>query len=223
MPRLKVLAAAFLLLGLGSIGPSPAGADEEPAPHTAAAGEGTAHAQTHPEPNILEFKPSLAITTLLVFLGLLFVLGKYAWGPLAKALDERERFQEESVAKAEQARADSERILAEHRELMAKANDQVRAIMDEARQTADATAQSIVAKAQTEAEGAKQRAERDIAQARDQALSEIWTRSADLAVSVAGKVLSREIGADEHRRLVETAMRELPAVAKSGNGSGRRA
>jgi F-type H+-transporting ATPase subunit b len=222
MPRLTLLAVA--LVGIGLICGSSARGDEVAGAHApGASAAGATHAQPHAEPNILEFKPSLAVATAIVFLGLLFVLGKYAWGPLAKALDDRERMQEETVAKAEHARAESERILAEHHELMAQANDQVRSIMDEARRTAETTAQSIVAKAQSEAESAKERAERDIAQARDQALAEIWTRSADLAVSVAGKVLSRELGPDEHHRLVESAMRELPEAARSVNGHGARA
>jgi F-type H+-transporting ATPase subunit b len=216
MPRLISLAAALVCLALFSIRPVRA-ADETGAHSPTGAGASTP-AEAHAEPNILEFKPSLAIATALVFLGLLFVLGRYAWGPLAKALDDRERMQEETVARAEHARAESERILAEHHELMAKANDQVRNIMDEARKTAEATAQSIVAQAQSEAESAKQRAERDISQARDQALAELWTRSADLAVSVAGKVLSRELGPDEQRRLVEQAMTDLPAAAGRDNG-----
>ena len=45
---------------------------------------------------------------------------------------------------------------------------------------------------------------------------EIWSKTADLAVSVAGKVLSKELGESDHRRLVEVAMGELPA-----NGRGR--
>ena len=40
---------------------------------------------------------------------------------------------------------------------------------------------------------------------------EIWTKTADLAVSVAGRVLARELNRDDHRRLVEAALGELPA------------
>ncbi len=48
---------------------------------------------------------------------------------------------------------------------------------------------------------------------------EIWTKTADLAVSVAGRVLARELDDSDHRRLVETAMSELPA-SPTANGSG---
>jgi F-type H+-transporting ATPase subunit b len=187
---------------------APAGAHDEAA--------GGAHAQ----PNILEFKLDLAAATAVVFVVLLLVLWRFAWGPLSKALDERERFQEEALAKTEQARADAERMLAEHHALMAQANDQVRALIEEARRDAERTSQTIVQRAQEEAEASRQRAERDIGLARDQALAEIWTRAADLSVSVAGRVLGRELGPEEHRRLIDAATQELPAAPAARNGHG---
>ncbi len=66
------------------------------------------------------------------------------------------------------------------------------------------------------------RAETHPARNRDRprpALSEIWTKTADLAVSVAGKVLAKDLSGDDHRRLVSTAMSELP-VLSNGNGQG---
>jgi F-type H+-transporting ATPase subunit b len=74
--------------------------------------------------------------------------------------------------------------------------------------------------APAEAEATRQRAERDIASARDQALLELWSKSADLAVTVAGRVLARDLGPDEHRRLIEIATNELPAAPAVTNGHG---
>ncbi len=215
-----------LLLGQPALGQAvehahPAAADpatpataDHPAPgHEAGAGE-----HGGGDGNILELRLPLAVSTVIVFLGLLLVLWRFAWGPLSKALDEREHHQEETLRQAEHARSESERMLAEHRALMAQANDQVRAILEEARHDADRTANDIVQKAHSEAEANRQRAERDIAQARDQALTEIWTRTADLAVNVAGKVLAREIGPDEQRRLAEVAINELPTAPNGREG-----
>jgi F-type H+-transporting ATPase subunit b len=170
------------------------------------------------QPNILEFKPSLMLSTLLVFIVLLVVLWKFAWGPLSEALDERERKQEETLRHAEEAKAESARLLAEHKRQMDTAAEQVRQMLEEARKQADVHAQTIVSRAQAEAEGARDRAQREIGIAKDQALSEIWSKTADLAVSVAGKVLSKEMSHDDHRRLVDSAMGELP----SANGHGGR-
>ncbi len=144
-----------------------------------------------PRINPVEPKPSLALWTLVVFILLLTVLSRFAWKPLLEALHNREQHLEHVLLETERARNESETNLAEHRRLMAKASDDVRALLEKARQEAQATADSIVKQAQAEADVAKQRAQRDIGSARDQALAEIWEKTADMAVSVAGKVLSQ--------------------------------
>lgn len=170
-------------------------------------------------PNILELKPSLMITTVVVFLTLLAVLWKFAWGPLSEALTERERKHEETVRLAEEARAESARLLAEHKKQMDSAAEQVRQMLDDSRRQADANAQAIASKAQADAEATLARAEREIGTAKDQALNEIWSQTADLAVSVAGKVLSKELSGDDHRRLVAAATAELPSNGHGGHSS----
>ena len=170
-------------------------------------------------PNIMEVQSPLAIWTLLVFLGLMLVLGRFAWKPLIKALHEREVHLEHVLLDSEKARNEAEALAAKHRKELEKAADQVRALIEEARKEAQASAASIIEKAQAEVEASRHRAEREIAGAKDQALMEIWSKTADLAVSVAGKVLSKELGESDHRRLVEVAMGELPSNGREGSGS----
>jgi F-type H+-transporting ATPase subunit b len=165
-------------------------------------------------------EPSLAIWTLVVFIGVLLVLGKYAWKPLLAALHNREKHLEHVLLEAERARNESEANLAEHRKLMARAGDEVRTILDKARQEAQTAADGIVKHAQGEADAAKQRAQRDIASARDAALAEIWQKTADMAVSVAGRVLSKQLTDADRSRLLDAAIAELPASA-NGHGGGR--
>jgi F-type H+-transporting ATPase subunit b len=195
---------------------APAGA-EGTAPAHGAAGHGAGAEET---PNFLEPQPSLAIWTVVVFIGLLLVLGRFAWKPLLAALRQREEHLEHVLLDTERARNEAEALLAEHRRLMADAQDKVRAMLDQARHEAQAAADEVTRKAQDEAEAARHRAERDIATARDQALVELWSKAADLAVSVAGKVLARDLGPDEHRRLIDKALAELPAAPPAHNGHG---
>jgi F-type H+-transporting ATPase subunit b len=169
----------------------------------------------HGNPNIMEVQSPLAIWTVVVFVGLMLVLGKFAWKPLMKALHEREAHLEHVLLDSEKARNEAEALAAQHRKELSQAADQVRALIEEARKEATVAANSIIQKAQAEAEASRHRAEREIAGAKDQALMEIWSSTANLAVSVAGKVLSKELGEADHRRLVEVAMQELPA---NGNG-----
>jgi F-type H+-transporting ATPase subunit b len=179
-------------------------------------------AETETKINPLEIKPALAVWTLVVFLLLLFVLGRFAWKPLLAALHSREQHLEHVLLETERARNESEANLAEHRKLMARAGDEVRGILEKARKEAEATGEQLIKQAQGEAEMAKQRAQRDIASARDQALAEIWQKTADMAVSVAGKVLSKELSDTEHRRLLEVAINELPAQAATNGHGGKR-
>ncbi len=187
-------------------------------PATATAPGGGEHGSGEEMINPLKPEPTLTIWTLVVFIGLSFVLGKYAWNPLLAALQKRESHLERVLQDTERARNESEGLLSEHRRQMARAADEVRALLDKARQDAQAAADQIVRQAQEEAESARQRAQRDIASARDQALAEIWQKSAELAVSVAGRVLAKQLNADDHRRLLDAAIQELPAAGANGHG-----
>jgi F-type H+-transporting ATPase subunit b len=189
--------------------------------HPGAAAPKSEHPAEEPV-NPMRAEPTLAIWSLVVFLGLLAVLTKYAWKPLIHALHEREKHLEHVLHETERARNESETLLSEHRKQMARAADEVRSLLEQARQDAQTTGEKIVKAAQTEAESAKQRATRDIATARDQALADIWQKTADMAVSVAGRVLSRELTDNDHRRLLDAAISELPA-APGANGHGGKA
>jgi F-type H+-transporting ATPase subunit b len=232
------LGIGFLVAGYAVFGASARGQAAEPA--QAGGHEGRVKAEAEPghapavshapteghsaeaeeKPNPMKPEPTLAIWTVLVFLGLFFVLGKFAWGPLSQALHQREEHLEHCLLQTEKARNESEQLLAEHRRLMAQADDRVKAIFDKAHKEAQASGDEIVKQAQAEAEAARDRAQREIATARDQALAEIWSQTANVAVSVAGRVLNKQLDANEHRRLLDLAIKELPASPVSGNGHG---
>jgi F-type H+-transporting ATPase subunit b len=217
-----------LLCGLIVRPASAVAAADEPAAAKAADQAATAsaeggHASAENDPDILEPQPPLVIWTMAVFVVLLIVLRAFAWKPLMEALHKREENMERILREAEHAREESERLLAEHRSQMAQAAEQIRRLLEKAHNDAKATADEIIAQAHKEAEAILHRAEREILNAKDQALIEIWNKAAEMAVSVAGRVLSRELGPDDHRRLVEVAMSELPASPAATNGHGSHA
>jgi len=172
--------------------------------------EGQAAAE-HGKPDITQVETPLAIYTVIVFGLLLAILGRFAWRPLIRAMHEREAHLQQVLLDSERARNEAETIAANHRRQLAGAADEVRALIEQARKDALIAADSIIKKAQAEVESSRERAEREISGARDQALMEIWSKTADLAVSVAGRVLEKELGDSDHRRLVEAALNELPS------------
>ncbi len=220
-PALPSIFATLLLLAVAMDRPILAQVAHEPAKSVQAEAHVAQGEHASESVNPMKPEPALAVWTLVVFLGLLTVLGRYAWKPLLKALHDRERHLEHVLTETERARNESEKFLAEYRKQMAHAADEVRGILEKARQDGQATAEQIVKQAQGEAESAKQRAQRDIASARDQALAEIWQKTADMAVSVAGRVLSKELTDGEHRRLLDAAIQELPATPGSNGHGGK--
>ncbi len=222
IPALGLLA---LVLGLpgrpstaeGAAVPRPADAAKASEKGTEATPPGTdSEHKTH---DIMAVEPSLAIWTLVVFLGLMGVLGRFAWKPLMRSLHEREAHLEQVLLDMERARNEAEAISSENRRQLAQAADQARILIEEARKEALVAADTILRKAQAEAEASRDRAQREIAGAKDQALMEIWSKTADLAVSVAGRVLTRELGESDHRRLVDVALGEMPANGREGSYS----
>ncbi len=232
MIRQPILTLGLVALALGQgLSPRASAADEPHAP--AAKAESNPAAMTprteaeHLEegeevkPDILKPEPSLAIWTVVVCLGLLFVLGRFPWKPLLAALHQREEHLEHCLLATERARNERDQLLAAHRRQLEQAAEQVRALIEQARRDASASAEEILIKARAEGEAERRRARADIENARDQALVEIWSKAADLAVSVAGRVLTKQIDESEHRRLVESAIGELPAQPTSSNGHGQ--
>src|SRR5262245_61594021 len=160
-------------------------------------------------PAILDLRWDLGLWTIVVFLVLFFVLRKMAWGPMLEGLKKREDHIRLAVEEAKIARAETEKIRADFKVQMDKAYAEIPKIMDEARREAQQLADDMRAKANSDIAAERQRLRREIETARDQALKELQDYTADLATRISSKVLKRSVSADDHRRLVDDAMKEL--------------
>jgi len=189
------------------------------ASETAATADEAGHGGHGGKVDPMEPQPSLALWTFVVFIGLFAVLGKFAWKPLIEALHRREAHLEHCLKQSEQARDEAAKLLAEHRKLMADTDDKVRDLLFQAQRDAQANAAELLKQAQNDAEAARQRAQRDIEAARDQALAELWSQAANLAVTVAGRVLDKQLDESDQRRLLDTAIAELPAAPNGREGA----
>lgn len=150
-----------------------------------------------------------AIWTLLIFLLVLVVLGKFAWGPILTGLQRRERFIRESLESARRDRDASESRLKELEQRLQAARDEASKIVDEGRRDAEVVKRRIEEEARASGEAMIERAKREIGVARDTALRELYDQAADLAVTMASDVLKRQIAPEDHQRLVQDALTEL--------------
>lgn len=153
-----------------------------------------------------------ALTTLLIFAGLVAVLGKYAWGPIASGLKERESKIRRDIEEAEAARARAEATLNEYKQQLATAEEKIRQMMAAAAADAEKAAETIRLRGRQEAEEIKEKANREIEASRDAALREIYAQAAELSTGIAEKIIRRELRPDDQRALVEESLAQLQAV-----------
>jgi len=154
----------------------------------------------------LGFKADLAFWSLVVFIVFVFVLWKFAWGPLSKTLDERESRIARDLAEAEQARQKAEQMLAEHQQKLDAVQDEVREIIAEARRDAEHTKQEIIDTAQQEADATRQRAVAEINRARDIALKELFDTMSSQVTQATEYVLGRSLSPEDQNRLINEAL-----------------
>jgi F-type H+-transporting ATPase subunit b len=154
----------------------------------------------------------VALTTLVVFVLLVAVLGRFAWGPIASGLKAREDRIRKDIADAEATRARAEATLREYQAQLTAAEARVRQMLNDAAAQGERLATDIRLRGQQEAEEIKNRATREINAAREQALAEIYQRSAELSTAIAEKILRRSINAEDQRDLVDRSLAELQTV-----------
>jgi len=151
----------------------------------------------------------LGIYTLIVFGILVFILGRFAWGPMMAGLDKREAHLRKAHDDAEGARNEAQRALADVQARLSKAAEEVRAMLDEARRDAQVVKDQMKADAATEIQAERDRIRREIDMARDQALQQIYQQAVQLAALVSTKAVKREMTAADHTRLLDEALTDL--------------
>jgi|JI91814BRNA_FD_contig_31_3029247_length_836_multi_3_in_0_out_0_2 F-type H+-transporting ATPase subunit b len=160
--------------------------------------------------NPLHVEQGLLFWSLVTFLLLFVILKKVAWGPLTKAIEERETKIRSDIDAAEKARAEADAAMARYKTQLDQAALEAKRMLDEAREASERVKNEILAKAREESESMRAQAAKEIASARDKAIAEIRTQIVDVAMSVSQRFLTKAIDKKEHERLTEEAL------AKSG-------
>lgn len=153
-----------------------------------------------------------AFWTLLIFVLVLFVLGKFAWKPILKVLHDREAFIRESLASAKRDREEAERVLKEYTARIEQARREATAIVDEGRRDAEEVRKRIHNDARSEADALVARARKEVQIARDDAIKQLHDETVRLATDIAAKIVRKELTADDHRRLLDESLAELSEV-----------
>ena len=156
----------------------------------------------------LTVDPYWILVSLVQFLILYWLLRRFLWVPVTKALETRAAKISEGLELAEEARLDRERLKQEVETLLAQARAEANAIADRTAQAAEAAAAATRAEAKTEADRLRERGRLDARQLHDQALAQLRGELASMVVLAASRLLGREISAEQHRALIEQSLSE---------------
>ncbi|MFQ6604564.1 MAG: F0F1 ATP synthase subunit B [Fidelibacterota bacterium] len=153
--------------------------------------------------------PGLFIWTILTFLVLLFLLGKFAWKPLLALLEEREKAIRKSLDDAETARQELESIQQKSEDILAKARSEAQEIVLEGKTLAERMKNEMLNKAKDKADAIVAEAQGRIQAEKDRAVSEIKTEAVDISIAIAEKLLEKNISRDDNKRLIDEALKQV--------------
>jgi len=158
---------------------------------------------------LIQVTPGLMIWTIVCFLITLWVLKRFAFGPIQKIIDDRRERIRESIEEADRAREEARELVEEHRKLIGQARGEAEQILTEARRVADAQRERVKEEIEVDRERRLEETRRQIEAETQRALQQIRAEVADLALVAAEKVTAGALDAEGHRRLIDDAVRDL--------------
>ena len=166
---------------------------------------------------LIQVTPGLMIWTIICFLISLYVLKRYAFGPIQKLIDERRERIRSALDEADNARGEARKLLEEHRKLIGQAKGEAEEILAETRRVAEANQRRM--REETEADRLRRIEEtrRQVEAETRRALEQIRAEVADLTIVAASKVTGKALDKADHKRLIEEAIGELDFSALEAN------
>jgi F-type H+-transporting ATPase subunit b len=146
----------------------------------------------------------------LSFLIILFVLGKFAWKPIMKALRNREETIENALLAAERTKEEMKTLKSEHEQLLKEAREEKDIILREARTLKESILEKARAEANIEYNRILESARESIQFEKMAALTDLKNQIAQISIEIAEKVLSHELSkTDEQKKLIKSLVDEI--------------
>ncbi len=146
---------------------------------------------------------------LVMFIVLLSLLAKFAWGPLMGIMKQREEHIANEIDAAEQSRTEAKKLLEEQRNLLKEARNEAQALIESAKKQGDVQREEIIVAARAESERLKDSAKVEIEQQKEKAVATIREQVASLSVLIASKVIEKELSAEDQEKLINEYIQEV--------------
>jgi len=158
---------------------------------------------------LIEVRLGLMVWTIVCFGITFFILKRYAFGFIQKAIDERRERIHRSIEEAEKARTEARRLLEEHRARIGQARGQAEQILSEARKVGESMARRVKEETEADRQRRLEETKRQIEAETQRALEQIRTEVAELTLIATTKVTGKVLEDADHKRLIDEAIRDL--------------
>jgi F-type H+-transporting ATPase subunit b len=161
------------------------------------------------KPSLMSLQSGLMFWTLVVFIVLLLLLSKFAFGPITAAVRSREQALEDAIAAAKRDRDDAAKLLEEHRKAIEAARGEAQRFIAAGRAAAEAMRSEMLELTHTQQQELLERARRDLESEKANAIAELRREAVDLAIAGASKVIEKNLDDAGNRQLVESYLSTL--------------
>ena len=168
---------------------------------------------------LIQVTPGLMIWTIVCFLVVLYVLKRFAFGPIQKTLDDRRERIRQAIDEADHAREEARSLLEEHRKLIGQAKSEAEEILAEARKVGDAQRERVREETEADRQRRLEETRRQIEQATQQALNQIRDEVGKLSVLAAEKITRKSLTDADQQRLIDEARAEIDFSELEGSRS----
>lgn len=158
---------------------------------------------------LLSVDGGLAFWTVITFLLLLFILGKFAWKPILGALNQREEAIRDSLEQAEKAKEDAQKILDENQASLAKAEEESKKIIEQSRSYAENLKEQMLKESKEQAKKIVEDASAEIERKQNAAFNELKNQVSIIAVDAAEKILRENLDAEKNKKIVDQYINEI--------------
>jgi F-type H+-transporting ATPase subunit b len=139
-------------------------------------------------------------------------LGLFIWPKIGGALDDRANKIREEIEAAEMARSQAKDALEQYQQSLSQARAEAQKEIDKARAQAQVIAADLRANADRELSAMREKALRDIDSAKRSAVAEVYEQSTQLATTMAGKILQRNVTTQDTQRLLDESLAQLQTM-----------
>ncbi|MBS1548897.1 MAG: F0F1 ATP synthase subunit B [Bacteroidetes bacterium] len=156
---------------------------------------------------LAQFSSGLFIIQTVIFLVLLFILKKFAWGPIVNALNEREVSIVDALNQAKLAKQEVQNLKTENENIIREAKNQRDAILKEAREIKEKIVNEAKETAKAQGDLLIEQAKASIVAEKNAAMADIKSQIGSLSISIAEQILKQKLdNADAQNALVENIL-----------------